>query len=169
MNSCYYCRALLKQMKNLKNIFVFPLVLAVLLSTTGITVYQHDCSHTGNTYTSLFTEPTDCCGSDPIEELPPCCSTTDKNTNESSKNDDCCNTEVNTYKIDVPFDLPAKTISKISLKEIMHDNVVQLDEKNEISQDEIIPENKGPSNYKSLPRYILFQQLKIMFSDLQLV
>ena len=156
-------------MKNLKNIFVFPLVLAVLLSTTGITVYQHNCSHTGNTYISLFTEPTDCCGSDPIEGLPPCCSTTNKNTCGSSKKDDCCNTEVNTYKIDEPFDLPAKTISKISLNDLVYDSFIHIDDKDENSLEEIIPENKGPSDYKSLPRYILFQQLKIMFSDLQLV
>jgi len=51
----YFCTL----MRKWTRFFIFPVILALLLSMQGISVFKHHCKNSGNTYMSLFS-PTNC-------------------------------------------------------------------------------------------------------------
>lgn len=76
------------------------LVAVFLISTAGITVYKHYCSHGGMFY-GVFVDVRHDCETDEVEEHEPlheCCNPSAEN--EFFSSEDCCTSDVNFYQID---------------------------------------------------------------------
>ena len=82
----------------------FIFILFILVGSSGLKVFTHSCEEDG-IFTSYFIQLEDHC-EDEKEDLPSCCQT------ETQKEDDCCNDEVEIYKVkfdyfqDVQLDAP---------------------------------------------------------------
>lgn len=80
-------------MRKWTKFFIFPLILALLFSMQGISVFKHHCKNSGNTYMSLFS-PTNCAKHDSsVNEHDSCCANHDhyyKNVQAESCSDNCC-------------------------------------------------------------------------------
>lgn len=73
------------------------LVLAILVSTTGISVFKRNCSHEGRTFVSVFFEEKgECCSKDQFCHIPEehdCCAKKDDADCSLKKKQKCCDTE----------------------------------------------------------------------------
>lgn len=70
------------------------------MSTTGVTIYKHYCSHGGEFY-GVFVDVEHGCEPEAFEEASAaheCCATSSKN--ELQVEDDCCTSDVKVYQID---------------------------------------------------------------------
>lgn len=86
------------------NIFVLFLVGLFFISTTGITIYKHHCSHGGEFYGVFVDVAHDCEPEDAKEvEKHACCSGAISKSLEV--NEDCCTSDVQMYQIDTDLAL----------------------------------------------------------------
>lgn len=166
-NCCYYCREFLYHLKALHKIMALFLIVAILISTTGFTVYEHRCSHTGNVIISLIDEHSQCCEHEHAELQSSCCS----NISEcpSGKSSNCCEESIKTYKLETPLSISKQETEKqVKFEKIFEFSfdlkiILDLEEVRFSFVEDIIVHENSP------PLFILFNQLKIMSSDLQTV
>ena len=95
-------------MKSLiKNIVSVTLGLVLLVSMSGINIYSHSCEKSGYEKSSLFAGLADC-GHQEMESLVcetsshDCCSAT-INSKPQPKNEGCCNTSEQQFKLSIEF------------------------------------------------------------------
>ena len=92
----------------------FIFILFILVGSSGLKVFTHSCEEDG-IFTSYFIQLEDHC-EDEKEDLPSCCQT------ETQKEDDCCNDEVEVYKVkfdyfqDVQLDVPFFALQPEAIK-----------------------------------------------------
>ncbi|MDG1331795.1 MAG: hypothetical protein P8P74_05665 [Crocinitomicaceae bacterium] len=86
-------------MRKPKGFIVFISALFLLIGSIGVNVFLHTCEEDG-TFVSYFVPADDNehCGDGHEEELPPCCATDEKETE-----DDCCGDEVKHFKVDLDY------------------------------------------------------------------
>jgi hypothetical protein len=147
--------------KAIKNILVVILSVVVMISTTGLTVFEHKCNHTGLVQVSLFADLSSCCHTE--QNVQACCiSISTCQIQEDSK---CCEESVVIYRIKSPLDIKHQEIKKlfspITLAEAGLNHEEKLDNTSlfdYVDEDEIVRKN-------SPPLFILYHQLKIMPSS----
>ncbi len=97
-------------MKALTNkLFAILMALVLFITTSGFTVYEHQCSCTDTVTTLLFDDEADCC-----EKVTQSCCAQESHSCEQKDRDedkDCCKSSPKYIKIDVPLELPAKVQS----------------------------------------------------------
>lgn len=87
-------------MRQKKNIFLLFLVVIFFISTTGVTVYKHHCSHGGMFY-GVFVDVSHDCEPEIVEAVNDsneCCATT--SSNGLQVEEECCTSDVQMYQID---------------------------------------------------------------------
>ncbi len=145
-------------MKQKKNIFLLFLAVIFLISTTGVTVYKHYCSHGGMFY-GVFVDVSHGCEPEVSEELAEaheCCSSS--NTNDLQIKEDCCTSDVHMYQIDTDLTTHEFKIDFSNHFVFSFSNSVSfsIPEYKEISIS-----NKAPPVLTTLERLSLFQMYLI--------
>lgn len=94
--------------KNIINLITgFILLLSVLWSTTGITVYSHYCSESKGVNKSLFVEDAKCEHHEKDLAMKSCCE--DKNSCQTENTDsDCCATQKQVFKLASIYTIPGE-------------------------------------------------------------
>ena len=101
-------------MQIVRGIISFIFILFILVGSSGLKVFTHSCEEDG-IFTSYLIQLEDHC-EDEKEDLPSCCQT------ETQKEDDCCNDEVEVYKVkfdyfqDVQLDVPFLALQPEAIK-----------------------------------------------------
>lgn len=90
-------------MKHTKKAIVSVLILFTFIGNIGFRVFTHSCQEDG-VFRSYFVELQDHCDEEPIKKLPPCCqkAQTQKSAEKQFKKD-CCNDEVDVYKVNMNY------------------------------------------------------------------
>ena len=145
-------------MKQKSNIFLLFLVGLFFISTTGVTIYKHHCSHGGEFY-GVYVDVEHGCEPEEVEEAEiahECCSSSDQNTIQVE--DDCCESDVRVYQIDTDLASNDFKIDFINNFTLSFSNSVGF----------LIPEfkniptsNKAPPALTTLERLSLFQSYLI--------
>lgn len=87
----------------LKPIFIGLLILFTFIGNVGMSVFTHSCKEDG-VFRSYFVKTQDHCESNKKELVHPCCQPTDLDENEIHlKENNCCNDEVNVFKINLDY------------------------------------------------------------------
>ncbi|WP_159038489.1 HYC_CC_PP family protein [Brumimicrobium mesophilum] len=145
-------------MKQKSNIFLLFLVALFFVSTTGVTIYKHHCSHGGEFY-GVYVDVEHGCEPEVIEEVEiahECCSSGNENTLQVE--DDCCDNDVQVYQIDTDLatnDVKIDFINNFALP-FSNSVFVSFPEYKNISTS-----NKAPPSLTTLERLSLFQSYLI--------
>lgn len=94
-----------RDVKLKKNIFLLFLAAIFLISTTGVTVYKHYCSHGGMFY-GVFVDVAHGCEPEEAEEFiktHDCCATS--SDSGLKVEEDCCTSDVKMYQIDTDLSI----------------------------------------------------------------
>jgi hypothetical protein len=107
----------------------FFMALVVFITTTGFTIVEHHCNCTDTVKTTLFVEKTDCCQ----QEATTCCDSGQQACDMEDKESghECCDSEMNYIKINIPVDLPVKTKSYSPDYKLLPAQVIDLDDLHE--------------------------------------
>lgn len=84
--------------KGIKYLFNLLMVTALLVSTTGVTIYTHYCNSEGQVTSSLFVDEATCTHHHPALHQHDCCQTDSACTDNGTP--DCCSDVTHHYKID---------------------------------------------------------------------
>jgi hypothetical protein len=85
-----------------KTTLLFSLIVFSFLGNVGLRVFTHSCQEDG-IFRSYVIELQDHCEDEKIETLPPCCQKERKVECGEIAKDDCCNDEVDVYKINLDY------------------------------------------------------------------
>jgi len=80
-------------------IYLLGLMALFFISTTGVTVYKHYCSHGGEFYGVFMDVSHDCQPEKTIEDSHACCDSGD-NKSDFKFTEECCTSDVDFYQID---------------------------------------------------------------------
>ncbi|RLD46877.1 MAG: hypothetical protein DRI88_06920 [Bacteroidetes bacterium] len=96
-------------MKNLiKLITGFLLLLSVLWSTTGITVYSHYCSESKGVIRSLFVNYAKCEHHEKNPAMKSCCKEEKRSCQTENADSDCCATQKQVFKLASVYTIPGE-------------------------------------------------------------
>lgn len=87
-------------MKQKINLYILFLVGLFFVSTTGVTIYKHHCSHGGEFY-GVYMDVEHGCEPEVVQEVEiahECCSSSSEESIQDE--DDCCESDVRVYQID---------------------------------------------------------------------
>lgn len=86
----------------LKTTLLFGLILFSFLGNVGFRVFTHSCQEDG-IFRSYVIELQDHCEDKKVETLPSCCQKEQNDACGDIAKDDCCNDEVDVYKINLDY------------------------------------------------------------------
>lgn len=139
-----------------------------MISTTGITIFEHHCSHTGTVSISLFDEHTSCCAATNENHSSSCC-THQKNECPVKKESDCCNENIAIYKLESPLDAPNQQSRELKVVTAVFDHNIENTELIKDSGFCFVKIDNDITRDNSPPFFILYKQLKIAPSYFQFV
>ena len=92
----YFC-----SVKQHVRIYLLGLIALFFISTTGVIVYKHYCSH-GGVYYGIFLDVNhDCASEKTVEDAHACCTNPNAGSEGESKfTEECCTSDVDFYQID---------------------------------------------------------------------
>lgn len=93
----YFC-----SVNTLKTTLLFGLILFSFLGNVGFRVFTHSCQEDG-VFRSYVIELQDHCEEEKAETLPPCCQKERSAACGDIAQEDCCNDEVDVYKISLDY------------------------------------------------------------------
>jgi len=110
---CYICSRKYSMRTLINKTVAFLMAVVVLISTSGFTIYEHQCTCTDTAATLLFDNETDCCH----HEVPSCCAEQKHSCGNEDResNENCCTSSLKYYKINIPFELPVQEQQQIDL------------------------------------------------------
>lgn len=144
--------------KQKTKIFLLFLVALFFVSTTGVTVYKHYCSH-GEMFYGIYVDVAHGCEPEEIEEVTEshdCCASSSES--DLKVNYDCCTSNVHMYQIDTDLAINDFKIDFINQFSFSFSNSVlfSIPEFKEVSTS-----NKAPPVLSTLRRLSLFQMYLI--------
>lgn len=94
-------------MKLGKTVILSLLILFTFVGNIGFSVFTHSCKKDGVSRAYIVNSQNHC-ENEAIEELPPCCQKESKKSNDNQSTDakfkdDCCNDEVDVFKINLDY------------------------------------------------------------------
>ena len=92
----YFC-----SVKQHVRLYLLGLIALFFISTTGVTVYKHYCSHGGVFYGVFLDVNHDCASEKAVEDNHACCTNpAAPNENDFKFTEECCTSDVDLYQID---------------------------------------------------------------------
>jgi len=145
--------------KQYVRIYLLGLIALFFISTTGITVYKHYCSHGGEFYGVFIDVSHDCEPEEDVEKAHACCTTGSGDADfEFTFTEECCTSDVDFYQIDSDLIQQNVEVDFVKVFTSSHTFEVTLSFP---KYKKVIASNKAPPVLSTNERLSLFQMYLI--------